>query len=796
MDSQLDMLMVLVPALPLAASLVTALFGAKFLKSASHWPTILALAASCVCSLMLLREVHHRQTENMPAGGFEHVVKLWTWAHIPDAYQQTGAIDAAKNGAAAGSAEAAMHDFHVDIVLRTDGLTSMMLSMVTFISTLVAIFAAGYMHGDRGYWRFFTYIGLFVFSMTMLVSVSNFVLLFVFWEAVGVCSYLLIGFWYTKPEAAGAGMKAFLVNRVGDFGFALALFLIWTQYGTLDFHDRLGSTPAVAEQSAASPSDQVADTARGVLSPSRILANDYRTGYVGMAICLLLMLGACGKSAQFPLHVWLPDAMEGPTPVSALIHAATMVTAGVYMVTRCTPLFTASPEAQAIVAVIGGITALLAGLIALTQTDLKRVLAYSTVSQLGYMFLGLGTGSMLGIVAGMFHLFTHAFFKALLFLGSGSVMHAMGHVIDMRKFSGLRKIMPITHATFFIGCLALAGVPPLSGFWSKDAIVASLHEQAHHWEHAGHAEGGEAAAHAVVEPVLFSPASLASLYSWLYILALVVAFMTAFYTFRAFFLTFYGPVRVPPEAGDHAHESPGSMCIPLLVLSIFALGVGGYLEYTHGFAHFVTQAPSLAAGPVTHTVQPGEFHLTVAATSTLVAAAGILLASYLYLGDNREVRWIASLARLDDLSRWMDVERVAKWKNRPLIASVQRGAEKIGLGWLTAFVGYVVLLFAVLLSAPLVLGHYVSPYKLSYRKFFWDEIYLATIVWPLLALGAVLAWIDRWIIDGAVNLCGRIPVALGSLMRSLQMGLVPFYGLAMVLGALILMAAKLLWAGS
>ncbi|MFO0906040.1 MAG: NADH-quinone oxidoreductase subunit L [Pirellulales bacterium] len=784
MDSQLDLLMVLVPALPLTASLVTAIFGARFLKSASHWPTILALAAACVCSLMLLREVHHRQTENMAAGGFEHVVKLWTWAHIPDAYEQT-----------TGSGATATHDFHIDITLRADGLTSMMLSMVTFISTLVAIFAAGYMHGDRSYWRFFTYIGLFVFSMTMLVSVSNFALLFVFWEAVGVCSYLLIGFWYTKPEAAGAGMKAFLVNRVGDFGFALALFLIWTNYGTLDFHDRIGAASG-GEAAAASPSDAVADTARGVLSPTRIQANDYRTGLTGMAICLLLMLGACGKSAQFPLHVWLPDAMEGPTPVSALIHAATMVTAGVYMVTRCTPLFTASPEAQAIVATVGGITALLAGLIALTQNDLKRVLAYSTVSQLGYMFLGLGTGSMLGIVAGMFHLFTHAFFKALLFLGSGSVMHAMGHIIDMRKFSGLRKIMPVTHWTFFIGCLALAGVPPFSGFWSKDAIVASLHEQAHHWSAGEHvAASGETAA-ATIEPALFAPATLASLYNGLYLVALFVAFLTAFYTFRAFFLTFYGPERVPPEAGDHAHESPPSMCLPLLVLAIFALGVGGYFEYTHGFAHFVSQAPSLAAGPVTHTVQPGEFHLTVAATSTLVAAAGILLASYLYLGDNREVRWIASLARLDNLSRWMDVERVEKWKKRPLIARVQKSAEGIGLGWFTALLGYLVLLFAVLLSAPLVLGHYVSPYKLSYRKFFWDEIYLATIVWPLQALAAVLYWIDRWIIDGAVNLCGRIPVALGSLMRSLQMGLVPFYGLAMVLGALILMAAKLLWAGS
>jgi NADH-quinone oxidoreductase subunit L len=806
MDSKLHTLMVLVPGLPLAAALLTAVLGPRQLKSLSHWPVILALAGSCVSSLLLLSEVRQQAADTAAEGGYEHVLSLWTWAHIPDAYHQVDVSSSAGAETSVKAGEGGLHDFHIDIALRADPLTSTMLSMVTFISTLVAIFAAGYMHGERGYWRFFTYIALFVFSMTMLVSVSNFVLLFVFWEAVGVCSYLLIGFWYTKPEAAAAGKKAFLVNRVGDFGFALALFLIWTNYGTLDFHDRVGAAASDATASV-SPSDRVEDTAKGVLSPSRIKAGDYRTGTVGLAICLLLMLGACGKSAQFPLHVWLPDAMEGPTPVSALIHAATMVTAGVYMVTRCTPLFSVSPEAQAVVAVIGGFTALLAGLIALTQHDLKRVLAYSTVSQLGYMFLGLGTGSMLGIVAGMFHLFTHAFFKALLFLGSGSVMHAMGHIIDMRKFSGLRRLMPVTHATFLIGCLALAGVPPLSGFWSKDAVVASLHEQAAHWSQDGaHGAAGESPAGAspdaatsrpaTVEPVLVSRATLAHLYESLYLLALLVAFLTAFYTFRAFFLTFYGPERIPVEAGDHAHESPWSMCGPLAILAVFAALVGGYFEWTHGFANFLRLAPSLAGGPVLSTTLPGEFHLNVAATSTIVAAAGILLAIYLYLGDNREVRWIASMANLENLARWMDVERVEKWKRRPWIARIQSGAERIGLGWLTAFLGYVVLLLAVLLSAPLVLGYYVSPYRLSYHKFYWDEIYTAIFVLPLKALGEILAWVDRWIIDGAVNLCGRIPASLGSLMRSLQMGLVPFYGLAMVLGALILMAAKLLWADS
>jgi NADH-quinone oxidoreductase subunit L len=819
MDSKLHLLMVLVPGLPLAAAILTALFGPRHLKSASHWPVILALAGSFAASLGLLSEVKQRSAETADKGGYEHVLALWTWMDLPEALSMDAATANVSPGAAAAATGGSfLRDFRIDVTLRADPLTSTMLSMVTFISTLVAIFAAGYMKGERGYWRFFTYIALFVFSMTMLVSVSNFALLFVFWEAVGVCSYLLIGFWYPKPDAAAAGMKAFLVNRVGDFGFALALFLIWTTYGTLDFHDRatvasIGADTATTVAGEGSP-DSASDRdpgPLGVVSPARIKANAYWGGGLGLTICLLLMLGACGKSAQFPLHVWLPDAMEGPTPVSALIHAATMVTAGVYMVTRCTPLFSASPEAQATVAIVGGATALLAGLIALTQHDLKRVLAYSTVSQLGYMFLGLGTGSMLGIVAGMFHLFTHAFFKALLFLGSGSVMHAMGHVIDMRRFSGLRTLMPVTHATFLIGCLALAGVPPLSGFWSKDAIVASLHEQAHHWQEAGHASHEpNAAGHSVSNakssetavvpatnaPTLISASALANLYQGLYFLALVVAFMTAFYTFRAFYLTFYGPERIPAEAGDHAHESPWSMCGPLAILAILAAGIGGYLEWTHGFAHFVSLAPSLAGGPVLGTEKPGEFHLTVAATSTLVAFAGILLASYLYLGGKREVQWLSSKANLEELSSWMDVERVARWSQNPLIAGVHSSAKKIGLGWLTAILGNLILFLALLLTAPLALGHYVSPYRLSYRKFYWDEIYLATIVWPLQTLGLLLAWVDRWIVDGAVNLCGRLPTQLGSLMRSLQMGLVPFYGLAMLLGALILMAAKLLWAGN
>src|SRR3954462_13911964 len=324
------------------------------------------------------------------------------------------------------------------------------------------------MHGDPGYPRFFACFSLFVFSMCMLVLAANFVLLYVFWEGVGLCSYLLIGYWYQRPSAAAAAKKAFVVNRIGDFGFITALFLIWTTFHSLDFASVLGHPEQIATIAAA--------------DPQRITL-----------ICLLLFLGACGKSAQFPLHVWLPDAMEGPTPVSALIHAATMVTAGVYMVARCTPLYVHAPAAQMVVSGIGAITALLAALIALTQNDLKRVMAYSTVSQLGYMFMALGAGvggvAKFAVVAAMFHLFTHAFFKALLFLASGSVMHAMGGVIDMRRFGGLRHRLPYTHWTFVCGGLALAGFPLTAGFFSKDEILAALNQASHEAHHHGISDG-------------------------------------------------------------------------------------------------------------------------------------------------------------------------------------------------------------------------------------------------------------------------------------------------------------------
>lgn len=822
--------LILIPALPLAAAIIIALFGARVLGEASHWPVVIAIGGSFLCSLLLIREITTEQGK-LPEGstGYEKVVTLWTWANVPNAYDLKPTVPVpASAPAIAGQptpSDAGWKDFRIDVTLRADGLTSMMLSMVTFVATLVAIFGAGYMHGDRGYWRFFAFVGLFVFSMTMLVSVSNFILLFVFWEAVGVCSYLLIGFWYQKPEAAAAGMKAFLVNRVGDFGFALALFLIWITYGTLNYHDSLrdGTTdPAKIAKVLAMSDRELVDSfedpkavtnktlVRGVLGQIRLQDGLYVGGSIATAICLLLLVGACGKSAQFPLHVWLPDAMEGPTPVSALIHAATMVTAGVYMVTRCTPLYMMSPTAQLVVACIGGLTALIAGLIALTQFDLKRVLAYSTVSQLGFMFLALGVGTFSGITAGMFHLFTHAFFKALLFLGAGSVMHAMGNVIDMRQFSGLRKLMPYTHWTFLCGCLALAGIVPFAGFWSKDSILGAVHDKVHELEHLQHPHEHEhhppesASDKAVNSPLAALSqtelARFAFIYNVLYYSALFTAFLTAFYTFRAFFMTFYGEEKIPPQAGHHAHESPPLMTGPLVVLAICAVLIGVVWlrdgAATNILANYIGTAPSLATGLVA-TTRPAhpEFHLSVAAISSIVALSGIMLALYLYLGTRTEVEYLRGLFELRGVERFTDPQWVLQLERVWWIGGPVRWLRSIGLGFVVSALGLVLGIVSLLLAIPLLVFQFISPYRLSQGKFYFDELFYGLIVWPLKVLGAVFYWIDRSIIDGLVNVFGWIPREMGSLMRALQMGLVQFYAAAMVLGVVILLAARMLWAG-
>jgi len=541
-----------IPGAPLAACVLIALTGVRWLRGHSHYPCILALVISLGSSLgVLLFGVPDTAGFGAEGDHPQIVAAGYEWIRV-------GGLD-------------------VSIRLTADALGAVMVSMVTLVSLLVAVYSAGYMRGDPGYARFFAEFSLFVFSMCMLVLAGNFLVLFVFWEGVGLCSYLLIGFWFRRPSAAAAARKAFLVNRIGDFGFMLGVFLIWVTFGTLDYQIVLGREGFL---------QQIAQQHPGRLE----------------LICGLLFLGAVGKSAQFPLHVWLPDAMEGPSPVSALIHAATMVTAGVYMVARCTPLFVHAPAVQVIVAGIGGFTALLAALIALTQYDLKRVLAYSTVSQLGYMFLALGCAAggehvvTLAVTAAIFHLFTHAFFKALLFLSAGGVMHSMGDVIDMRRFSGLRRALPITHLTFLCGALALAGFPLTSGFWSKDEILA----------------GVAAATH--------GPAVYAKYFLVLQITAVATALLTAFYTFRAYFLTFWGEERFPAEAGHHPHESPLVMRVPLLILAVFALGVGAVVGPTGFFGAYLSQTRGLTSGEE-HAVAWMPMLLGTAAAVIGIAAA-------------------------------------------------------------------------------------------------------------------------------------------------------------------------------
>jgi NADH-quinone oxidoreductase subunit L len=546
----------LIPAAPLLACLWIVLVGQVIGRKYAHRPLVIGLAVSLVASLYLLAVVvPHEFGHNEHDASHSVMTTVYQWIKV-------GTID-------------------VPVTLRADAMSALMLTMVTSVSLLVAIFASSYMKGDPGYPRFFAAMSLFVFSMCMLVLAGNFLLLFVFWEAVGLCSYLLIGFWFHKPSAAAAAKKAFVVNRIGDFGLILGIFLIWQTFGTIDFATLFESPNLI----------------NGILQTQPEIFH---------WICLLLFVGAVGKSAQFPLQVWLPDAMEGPTPVSALIHAATMVTAGVYLVARCTPLFVHAPHVQMAVAGIGAATALIAAITALTQYDLKRVLAYSTVSQLGYMFMSLGAagaGNRLALHAvtfAMFHMFTHAFFKAVLFLSAGSVMHAMGDVIDMRRFSGLRKALPITHWSFLCGALALAGVPLLSGFWSKDEILAVLAAASREGEHAG-------------------------FYGVILGIALLTSLMTAFYTFRAYFMTFWGEEKFPEEAGHHPHDAPPAMAGPLTILAVAALGIGLLTGPTHLYGHYLHHTPGLPEGH--------EFPIDwmMMGISSILAAMGIGTAYQLYV---------------------------------------------------------------------------------------------------------------------------------------------------------------------
>ncbi|HCF70910.1 MAG TPA: NADH-quinone oxidoreductase subunit L [Syntrophomonas sp.] len=445
-----------------------------------------------------------------------------------------------------------MPGLRVDMGILIDPLTAVMLVVVTLVASLVQIYSLGYMHGDPGFASYYAYQSLFAGSMLGLVISNNFGQIFVFWELVGICSYLLIGFWFGRNSAKEAAKKAFITNRVGDFGFLLGILFLQIIFGTLNFADLADKIP------------------------------QYANSAVLITISILLLAGPVGKSAQFPLHVWLPDAMEGPTPVSALIHAATMVAAGVYLIARAFFIFNTSPQTMMVIAIIGGFTALFAASIALVQSDIKRILAYSTLSQLGYMVMAMGVGAM---TAGMFHLMTHAFFKSLLFLGAGSVIHAMTDEQNIWKMGGLYKKMPVTTWTFIIGALALAGIPPLSGFWSKDEILLGAYAGGH---------------------------------MGLYILGSLVAFMTAFYMFRLIFVAFFGS----NTGGEAAHESPHVMTVPLIILAVISVFAGFVGSPLMGniFGHYVT-----AAGAAEH-----EPSAAIMVVSSIIAIAGIFLAWLIY----------------------------------------------------------------------------------------------------------------------------------------------------------------------
>ena len=595
----------------------------------------------------------------------------------------------------------ALARFTADWGFLLDPLSSVMILVVTGVGFLIHVYSVGYMAHDGGYYRFFGYLNLFVFFMLMLVLANNYALLFVGWEGVGLCSYLLIGFYFHKQSAADAGKKAFVVNRVGDAGFLLGMLLLFATTGTvrfLDVNKALAHVPV--------------ETGFGVLS----------------ATALLLFIGATGKSAQFPLYVWLPDAMEGPTPVSALIHAATMVTAGVYMVARSNALFRLTPETSMIVASIGAFTAIFAASIGLVQNDIKRVLAYSTVSQLGYMFVALGVGAYW---VGIFHLYTHAFFKALLFLGSGSVIHAMSGEQDMRRMGGLKDRIPVTFRTMFIAALAIAGIPGLAGFFSKDEIL---------WQ-AWSAPGGS---------------------KMIYAIGLITAFMTAFYMWRLMFMTFYGRPRMDEKTAAHIHESPASMTVPLSVLALLSIGGGWigvpklWVMFGEGFRVFESWLAPVFAAETVHAIEEAGGHDTTVewllmGLSVAVAIAGILLARYMYLTRPEAAEKAKQSAGglyttllnkwyVDEIYDFLFVNGLSKGGGSALAkfdGGVVDGGVN-GAGWLTRFTS-----------------------RLS-------------------------IWWDTWIVDGTVRFTSFVVKLSSYPVRIAQTGQVQVYALAFVLGVALL----------
>ena len=644
-----------IPALPLVASLVVGLFGWALKDKLAHWICSLGVIGAAALSLHVFLQV---------LGGASFYGDLWTWivsGHL-----------------------------HVPVGMMIDRLTAIMMVTVTIVSACVHVYTIGYMHGDPGYTRFFSYISGFTFAMLVLVMGNSFFTLFFGWEGVGLFSYLLIGFWFKKESANVASMKAFIVNRVGDFGFAIGILAIWYYFGSVEYRQVFDAVPAFV---AAHP---MLDMPSLGLHMSAITF-----------ICVMLFIGAMGKSAQVPLHVWLPDSMEGPTPISALIHAATMVTAGVYMVARLSPMFEHSETALELVTVVGAITAWMCATIGMVQNDIKRVIAYSTCSQLGYMFVACGISAY---SAGIFHLVTHAYFKALLFLAAGSVIHGMMAEQDIRKMGQLRKYMPITYWTMLIGSLALSGVYPFAGFWSKDIIIEAAAVRGMGWAS-----------------------------DFAYFSVLTAVFMTAFYTFRMFLLTFHNSDRVPAETKAHVHESPWVITVPLMVLSVGALFAGWFGS---DILHFNVLGPD---GYFGHSIFVLHAH--------------------------------------DPIAKLEAIEHME-----------HAGGHEFKLSWLE-FGPTVLALLGIGMAFAMYFKERAFPKKLAeafpplhaflLNKWYWDELYQWLFVRSARRLGTLL-WrkADLGLIDGGIIHGGIVNTIRGTAtrLREMQTGMIYHYAFAMVLG--------------
>jgi NADH-quinone oxidoreductase subunit L len=703
----LSLAILLVIALaPLAGAVLAGLFGRQVGRTGAHAVTIAAVGVSCLLSCQVLWQLATGRVDPFNAN-------VYTFFEV-------GSFNA-----------------HVGFLI--DNLTAMMMAVVTFVSLLVHVYTIGYMKDDPGYQRFFAYISLFTFSMLMLVMSNNFLQLFFGWEAVGLVSYLLIGFWYTRPTAIFANLKAFLVNRVGDFGFLLGIAGIAFWYQTLDYS-------AVFANASSNAGNLVQ-----IIPAVSAIGYGGWTVLVTSFICICLFIGAMGKSAQVPLHVWLPDSMEGPTPISALIHAATMVTAGIFMVARMSPLFELSETALDFVLFIGATTAFFTGLIGIVQNDIKRVVAYSTLSQLGYMTVALGASAY---SAAVFHLMTHAFFKALLFLGAGSVIIAMHHEQDMRRMGGLRKYMPVTFVTMWIGTLALTGMPLLSGFFSKDTIIEATAEHMH--------ETG----------------TWVSAYA--YWAVLLGVFVTAFYSFRLMYLTFHGRERFgdPAPAGNgvgheeagledanaahaghdehdvHAHdhhgpveprESPLVVTIPLVLLAIPSLIVGGLTVGPMLFGHFFDGAIVVSGAHPAMAALAHEFH-----ERSVLGTHGALA-----MGLHGLAFWSAMPTLLALLAFGL-----ATWFY--LIDPTMHGRARKLLAW---------------------------PVRVLEDKYGFDDLWIKGFAGGGIALGRLASRFgDAWFIDGIVNGSAWVMDRFASLARRIQSGYLYHYAFAMILGLIVLLA--------